>query len=445
MAKGNKPNHRRFGNIRQLPSGRYQASYLAPDGRRCTAPETYDRKGDAERALTLIEAQIISGKWTDPERGKIKLQAYAETWITQRPGLRPRTVDLYTWLLKKHIMPYLGGVALGKLSTAMVRQWRADLLGKGVSVSMAAKAYRLLRAVLMTAVEDDHILQRNPCRIRGAGDEHAEERPVLTVGQVFELADRVGRRPVGNIRCLSHAQGYRLRFQRHGEMRTYPEVFATRAEAERAHWALVDKGQADCTHDRRFRAFVLLTTFASLRWGEIIALTRSDIDLKAGTVRVRAAYVERSTGPLVLGPPKSKAGRRIVGIPQAIIPALREHLATFVKAEPGALVFSGIKGGPLRRSGFNRLASWREAVRVIGAEGLHVHDLRHTGNMIAAESGAGLKDLMARMGHDNVRAAMIYQHAVRGADKSITDAIDKHITGEGEEDDGPAGVLVPVG
>ncbi|MFG6200823.1 hypothetical protein [Nonomuraea sp. JJY05] len=49
----------------------------------------------------------------------------------------------------------------------MIRQWRADLLGKGVSVGMAAKAYRLLRAVLMTAAEDDRIMSRNPCRIRG--------------------------------------------------------------------------------------------------------------------------------------------------------------------------------------------------------------------------------------------------------------------------------------
>ncbi|WP_182879542.1 hypothetical protein [Microbispora sp. H10949] len=48
--------------------------------------------------------------------------------------------------------------------------------------------------------------------------------------------------------------------------------------------------------------------------------------------------------------------------------------------------------------------------------------------MLAAESGAGLKDLTARMGHDNVRAAMIYQHAVRGADKTITHAIDRHIS-----------------
>ncbi|GAA4571416.1 hypothetical protein GCM10023193_60260 [Planotetraspora kaengkrachanensis] len=61
--------------------------------------------------------------------------------------------------------------------------------------------------------------------------------------------------------------------------------------------------------------------------------------------------------------------------------------------------------------------------------GLHLHDLRHTGNMLAAESGAGLKDLMARMGHDNVRAAMIYQHAARGADKAITDAINSSSNG----------------
>ncbi|MGI5485642.1 hypothetical protein [Microtetraspora malaysiensis] len=56
--------------------------------------------------------------------------------------MRPRTGDLYMWLLKKHITPYLGGVQLGKLSTAMIRQWRAGLLGNGASVSMPAKAYR---------------------------------------------------------------------------------------------------------------------------------------------------------------------------------------------------------------------------------------------------------------------------------------------------------------
>lgn len=133
--------------------------------------------------------------------------------------------------INRRLQPF--PVSFGKLSTATIRRWRADLLGKGVSVGMAAKAYRLLRAVLMTAVEDDRIIQRNPCRIRGADAEHAAERPVLTVPQVFELADRVGRRPVGNVRKVAN-EVYRLRFQRHGAMRTHPEVFRTRLEAERA-------------------------------------------------------------------------------------------------------------------------------------------------------------------------------------------------------------------
>jgi integrase len=80
--------------------------------------------------------------------------------------------------------------------------------------------------------------------------------------------------------------------------------------------------------------------------------------------------------------------------------------------------------------------------------GLHFHDLRHTGNQFAANSGAALRDLMARMGHDSTRAAMIYQHEARGADKAITDAIDVHVDDETRrddgDDDGMAGALVPA-
>ena len=339
----NRDGHRRFGNVRKLPSGRYQIRYPGPDGRIRTGPETYERKGDADRALVLIEAQISAGDWTDPERGKVKLADYAATWITQRPGLRPRSADNYRWLLQKHIVPYLGGAPVGKLSTPMVREWRATLLAEGVSVSTAAKAYRFLRAVLMTAAEEDKILPRNPCRIRGAGDEDAPERPVLSVAQVFGLAACVGRRPVGNIRKLTNGS-YRLRFARNGEMRTSPEAYGSRADAERALWKMVADGRADCMHDRRYRALVLLAAFASLRWGEATALRRCDLDLEAGTVRIRAAFVERSTGEMLLGPPKSKAGRRAVGIPDAIIPALRQHLSVFTRDEPGALVFPGAEG-----------------------------------------------------------------------------------------------------
>jgi integrase len=389
----NKDQHRRFGTVRKLPSGRFQIRYPGPDGRLRPGKSTYPDRKSAERALSLIEGQMITGEWTDPQRGKITLQAYAEKWITQRPNLRARTVELYRWLLAKHIGPYLGRAPIGKISPEMVREWRAELLSKGVSVSATAKAYRLLRAVLMTAAED-RIIPRNPCHIRGAGDEKPAERPVLTVAQVFEVAELM--------------------------------------------------------KDRRFRALVLLVTFASLRWGEAIALRRCDVDLDARTVSVRRQYVEL-TGQLVLGPPKSRAGTRTVSIPAAIVPALLEHSDRYVGAEETSLLFTGPRGGVLRRGNFRRAAGWAAAVGKIGVVGLHFHDLRHTGNMLAAP-GASLGDLKARMGHDSARAAMIYQHATAEADRTIADALDKRIEDSGkaanrgpDDDDGTAGALAKTG
>ena len=370
----NRNGHRRFGSIRKLPSGRYQIRYPGPDGRLRTGADTYEIKTAADRALSLIEAQLTSGEWTDPQRGRVPLQTYAEKWIAERPNLRARTVELYTWLLARHIGPYLGRMQIGRITPDIIREWRAELLRKGVSISATAKAYRLLRAVLMTAAED-RIIPRNPCRIRGGGDEKPAERPVLTVAQVLALADLV---------------------------------------------------------NRRFKALVLLVTFASLRWGEAIALRRCDIDLDARTVSIRRQYVELS-GRLEPGPPKSRAGVRTVGIPKAIIPALREHFDTYVGPDETDLAFTGQRGGILRRGNFRRESGWAAAVTKLGVTGLHFHDLRHTGNMLAAP-GASLADLKARMGHDSARAAMIYQHATAEADQAIAAALDRRIEGSQQTD-----------
>lgn len=64
--------------------------------------------------------------------------------------------------------------------------------------------------------------------------------------------------------------------------------------------------------------------------------------------------------------------------------------------------------------------------------GLHFHDLRHTGNHLAGQvPGTTVKDLMARMSHDNERAAMIYLHRTQGADRRIADAMPVEL-GDGE-------------
>jgi integrase len=390
-----KRRRRRFGWIRKLRSGRYQASYLGPDGQRRNAPHTFSTKADASRFLTMAESEMIRGTWTDPERAKIRLGEYGRLWIDQRTGLRPRTVDLYRWLFGKYVQQQLGRVRLIDLDPPLIRQWRHELLTAGVSASMAAKAYRLLRAILNTAVEDG-FMAKNPCRIKGGGAEKPAERPTLSVRQVLDLVEQM---------------------------------------------------------PARYRALVLLTVFGSLRWGEVSALRRRDVDPQRGTVTVRAAFSERSTGELVLGPPKSAAGLRTVTVPAAVADQLRQHLDEFVGEDPDAWLFTGVKGGPLRRSNFNKSVQWGKVVASMGLTGLHFHDLRHTGNLLAAQTpGATLRDLMGRMGHDSMRAALIYQHASIDAGRHIADSMGEQlalfwpeVTDNDEGDDGNSGPLEPTG
>lgn len=182
--------------------------------------------------------------------------------------------------------------------------------------------------------------------------------------------------------------------------------------------------------DERYRALILVTTFACLRWGEVSALQRQDIDTEAGSVRVRQAFTEVRGAGLILGPPKSRAGRRTVSVPAAVLPAIRDHLAMHVDEERTALGFTGPNGAPIWRGNFNKLAKWPESVAKLRAPGLHVHDLRHTGNTLATRTGASTRELMARMGHDSPQAALIYQHATAEADRAIAQAIDDAVRAE---------------
>ena len=144
-------------------------------------------------------------------------------------------------------------------------------------------------------------------------------------------------------------------------------------------------------------------------------------------VRVVRSTAQMNDGRLVEQEPKSRAGRRTVSFPQDIAGELRWHLECF--AVPGAqgLVFVGPLGGRLRRSNFRDL--WLVALEDAGLSDLHLHDLRHTGNTMAAATGASLRELMERMGHSSSRAAMIYQHASRERDEAIAAAMGSALAG----------------
>jgi integrase len=354
---------RPWGNARKLPSGRWQARYQVKGVWR-TAPETFRTKGLADSWLAATRTDLERGNWIDPSAGQVPLSDYALGWLASRPELRPRTTENYRTLLKLHILPTLGEVELGDLSPAIVRSWRAGLIAAGhPGASTIAKAYRLLHAMCATALEDG-LIARNPCVIKGASVERPAERPVATITEVYAIADAV---------------------------------------------------------EPRYRAMVLLATFCALRVGELRALRQVNLDLLHRTVSVVEQYQQLGDGTLVLGPPKTDAGVRKVAIPAVIVPDLEVHLATWATAGREQLVFPGETGRPFRTATLH--AVWHRALRELGITGLRFHDLRHTGNTLAAATGASTKELMSRMGHASARAALIYQHATEDRGAEIADRL----------------------
>ncbi|WP_222851454.1 tyrosine-type recombinase/integrase [Phytoactinopolyspora mesophila] len=361
--------------MRKLPSGRYQARYLGPDGLDHPAPSTFATKTDANVWLTEKEAEIRRGDWIDPESGMVALADYGKAWIAERPNLKPRTVALYETLFRIHVAPDLGSFGLLEITPGRVRTWRKDRLDAGTGAVTVAKSYRLLSAIMNTAVRDG-LIRRNPCQITGAGHEPSPERSTASLTDVFALADAI---------------------------------------------------------QPRYRLLVLLAAFGTMRWGELLGLRRSDIDLDGRIIQISRSVQQISGAPVVTSP-KSWAGRRRVAVPEAIVPEMRWHLRVFAEPGPDGRVFLGPKGATPSRTNFHRI--WRRATHEVGLPELHFHDLRHSGATLAASTGASLRELMQRLGHSSARAALIYQHATSDRDRAIAAGLDSLIAGIGAADTG---------
>nr|WSX77800.1 tyrosine-type recombinase/integrase [Streptomyces sp. NBC_00899] len=360
---------RAFGRIRKLPSGRFQARYLGPDGVDRPAPHTFATKTDADNWLADRQSEVRAGRWRDPDAGAVNFGDYARRWIEER-GLAPTTDELYRRLLRLHLLPTFGAVDLDQITPPAVRTWRAERLGV-TGATTVAKAYRLLKAILQTAA-DDELIPRNPCRIRGAGKESAPERPIATVAQVDALAYAMGP---------------------------------------------------------RWRLMVYLAAYGPARPEELAALRRLDVDTEDVGVWIRSAEPELATGRRAPGDTKSDAGRRFLALPEFMRKDLERHLSWYAEKKSNGLLFVGEKGAPFRRSTFGR--KWRRARAIVGLpDDFRFYDLRHTGHTLSTRSGATLKDTMVRAGQSSERAALIYQHSDRDRQKEVAAGIDARVQRE---------------
>ncbi len=363
---------RAFGAITRQRSGRYQASYIGTDRERHLAPVTFLTKTDAAAWLDMRHAELMEYRWKPappPEPDATTFGEYSRRWLDERE-LKPRTRSEYAKTLEVLLRAF-EEAPLREITSADVKAWYRTL--DPTTKSARAHAYALLRTIFATAASDE-LIAVNPCRIVGASS-------------------------------AKRAKAIRP---------------ATLAELETLTLSLPE----------RYRALVLVAAWCALRFGELTELRQSDVDLAAGLIRVRRAVTWPTASTPVVGTPKSEAGVRDVTIPPHLLPMLADHLERFAVPGPDGLVFPNTQGLHMHHGSMYKV--FRPARAKAGRPDLRFHDLRHTGATMAAQQGATLAELMERLGHSTVGAALRYQHAASGRQAELARKLSAMAAGGGE-------------
>jgi integrase len=384
---------RRFGALRKLPSGRWQARFLTPEGREITAPHTFATKTDARLFLDAVEVDQRRGVWHDPTPARNEtLRTWSTRWFAQHAvALTPSTAFSYRGLLDCCVLDRvvddreigLGDLALTSLTPMRVGEWLADLQRSGLSASRVRKAYRVLSLAMDAAVRD-RLLPASPCGKHHRLPRLPEHEPtILTVAQVEAL--------VANLRNGCPPRG---------------------------------KDRSSCQPIRPNPALALvveLLAYGGLRIGEALALRRRHVDV-LGCRPVVTESLTEVDGQFSFGPTKTHQVRE-VPLPRGLLVDLERHLDAEVDMRTDALLFTSETGGPVRYRSLRR--SFDASCRRVGLLAVTPHSLRASCASWVAESD-GVLEAARRLGH--ARSSITTRHYARpmaGGDTVVADRLDQ--------------------
>ncbi len=349
-------------HVEKRGPGRWRARYRNPNNRERS--RTFARRVDAERWLTSVEHAKLSGAYIDPAMARVTFGRWAEEWLAT-PGKRPSAWARDDSILRNHLLPTLGDRGLGTIKPndvqALVSGWTTDAAPRTVR-----RQYDTLRAILNAAVAAD-LIARSPCRgIRLPGVSQATSH-VVNAEELAAIASAMGD----------------------------------------------------------YAPMAYLGAVLGLRWGECAGLRVGRIDFLRSTLHVAEQLTRGPRGAMVLGPPKSEAGRRTMAVPPALTALLSEHLASrgITGADPDAFAFPAPQGGHLDYAHWRRRV-WEPAAAAGGLAGLAFRDLRRANATGMVLDGIDLKTAQTRLGHSDPRLTLaVYAQATTAADAAAATAL----------------------
>lgn len=323
------------------------------------------------------------GTWVDPADGRVTFSAWAASWVLAL-NVAERTEENYRRNLRRHLLPRWADTPLAAISPLDVSDWVGALRAAGYAPNTVNTMLKLLSQVLGDAV-DARLIGQNPVR----------RRPHRGPRVITPVAERVWAMPEQVVQLAENAT------------------------------ALADPSMG---------LLLITAAWTGLRWGEISGLQRRKLRLDDGVLLVDryVGGLHESSGRMWLGPPKTNASVRTVTLPPFLIGLLQEHL----EQTDGVALFSGPRGGWLRRSNVDRrilrpAADGNQTVprpRVPLSPvrpGLTFHGLRHSHKTWLIADGVPEIAQAKRLGHHlHDRVIETYSHVAREVEQRLLDGLE---------------------
>lgn len=333
----------------------WQVRYRDAEG--IARSDTFDDRTDAEKFKRLVEelGHVEAKAILDAREGSSDRVPTVQAWCAQHvdhlTGVTDGTRDRYRRIIATKLGA-LGHLPLDAVTPASIAKWVNAFERTGLSGKTIANHHGFLSAALKQAVRAGH-MPSNPCE-----------------GTRIPVTER------DDMIALTYAEFDTL-------------LMHVRADA---------------------RDMVRVMPLTGLRWGELTALQVRDVDLAAGTLSVKRAFKYTENSELVLGPPKTKASRRTIYLPQQALDVMARGMEGKGKEE---YVFTNLAGSPWRRSRFHE-GVWQPATRAalptIGKKP-RVHDMRHTCASWLLKQGSSMYTVQKYLGHESYSTtANVYAH-----------------------------------
>jgi integrase len=361
----------------------WQARWREPGGRQ--RKQTFARKIDAERFLTIMESDKLRGTYIDPAAGKITFRTYATAWL-DRQTFDESTRVATELRLRLHVTPILGDLEVRSIKPSTIQQWIKTLAH--LSASYRRVIYANVSAVLSAAV-DDELIARNPFKAGSVRPPSLVSRKVTpwTVDQLQAVHDEL------------------------------PE---------------------------RYRILATLGAGLGLRQGEIFALAVEDIDFLRGRVEVRRQVKVLPDNKTMFALPKGRK-TRTVPLPQIVRDELAAHLRAFPavavtlpwqtrdgESATARLVLTSRERRAMNRNFFNS-GIWKPALSKAGVELSRengCHALRHLYASMLLDAGESIRAVSEYLGHADAGFTLrTYTHLMPASEERTKSSIDRALRG----------------